>query len=318
VRLAAACLLAWLAPAHTQPYPAKLVRMVTGSLAGGGADITARQFAPRLAEVWGQQVLVDNRPGVTGMLANEITAKATPDGYTLLLQPGSFVTLSSILNARGGAWDPLRHLTPVVQVTSYAFVAALHPSVPARNVRELIAVAKAKPRSITFVSTGVGSNFHLMGELFKQRAGVDLWHVPYKGSPPAIVDLLAGRAELMFIHVPPVLPHIRNGRLRALAVTGTTVNPLLPGVPRVMDTLPGYEVAGSEGVFAPVGLARDIAQRINHSVTQVLNTPELKAAWAERAVEFTPNTPEQYAARVRDEFDKNALIIKQASIRAEM
>jgi tripartite-type tricarboxylate transporter receptor subunit TctC len=292
--------------------------MITGSVAGGGSDITARQIAPRLSELWGQQVLVDNRPGVAGMLANELTAKAAPDGYTLLLQPGSFVTLSSILNARGGAWEPLRHLAPVIQVTLYTFVAALHPSVPARNVKELIAVAKAKPKSITFVSSGVGSNFHLMGELFKLRAGVDLWHVPYKGSPPAIVDLLAGRAELMFIHVPPVLPYIRNGRLRALAVTGASTNPLLPGVPRVMDTLPGFDITGSEGLLAPLGLPRDIAQRINQTVTQVLSSNELKTVWADRSMEFVPNTPEQYGAKIREEFDKNAQVIKQAEIRADM
>ena len=181
-----------------------------------------------------------------------------------------------------------------------------------------IAVAKAKPKSLTFVSSGVGSNFHLMGELFKLRAGVDMWHVPYEGSPPAIVDLLAGRGELMFIHVPPVLPYIRSGRLRALGVTGATRNPLLPDVARVQDTLPGFEVIGSEGLLAPMGLPREIGLRLNAVVTQVLNTPELKASWNEKAVEFVPNMPEQYAAKIRDEFEKTAQIIKQAGIRADM
>ena len=241
-----------------------------------------------------------------------------PDGHTLLLQPGGFITLSAQLNARGGTWDTLKHLAPVIQVSSYSFVVAAHPSVPARNIRELIAVAKSKPKSLTFVSSGVGSNFHLMGELFKLRAGVDMWHVPYKGSPPAIVDLLAGRAELMFIHVPPVLPYIRNGRLRALAVTGATRNPLLPDVARVQDTIAGFEVLGSEGVLAPMGLPRDITQRVNTVITQVLNTPELKAAWADRAVEFLPNSAEQYGAKIRDEFEKTAQVIKQAGIRPDM
>ena len=315
--------MAWPLLTHTQtaPYPSKLVRMVTGSLAGGGTDITARQIAPKLSEILGQQVLVDNRPGLAGMLANELVAKAAPDGYTLLLQPGGFITLSAQLNARGGTWETLKHLAPVIQVSSYSFVVAAHPSVPARNIRELIAVAKSnnfKSRSLTFVSSGVGSNFHLMGELFKLRTGVDMWHVPYKGSPPAIVDLLAGRGELMFIHVPPVLPYIRNGRLRALAVTGATRNPLLPDVARVQDTIPGFEVIGSEGVLAPMGLAREITQRVNMEITQVLNTPELKAAWADRAVEFLPNTAEQYGAKIRDEFEKTSQVIKQAGIRADM
>lgn len=306
-----------LTSACAQPYPAKLVRLVTGSLAGGGADITARQIAPRLGEIFGQQVLVDNRAGVAGMLANELVAKAPADGYTLLLQPGGFITLSAQLNSRGGTWDTLKHLAPVIQVSSYAFVMTLHPSVPAKNVKELIAVAKARPGVLNFVSSGVGSNFHLMGELFKLRAGVDIVHVAYRGSPPAIVDLLAGRAELMFIHVPPVLQHIRNNRLRALAVTGATRNPLLPDVPRVMDTLPGYEVIGSEGLLAPLNTPRDIVARVNAAVTQVLNTSELKAAWSDKAVEFVPNTPEQYAAKVREEFERTAQIIKQAGIKPE-
>jgi tripartite-type tricarboxylate transporter receptor subunit TctC len=195
---------------------------------------------------------------------------------------------------------------------------ALHPSVPAKNVKELIAVAKAKPRALNFVSSGVGSNFHLMGELFKLRAGVDIVHVAYRGSPPAIVDLLAGRAELMFIHVPPVLQYIRNGRLRALAVTGPTRNALLPETPRVMDTLPGFEMIGSEGILAPFNTPREIVLRVNAAVAQVLATAELKTAWADKAVEFVPNTPEQYATKIREEFERTAQIIKQAGIKADM
>ena len=298
-------------------YPVKLVRMVTGSLAGGGSDITARQIAPKLGELFGQQVLVDNRPGVAGMLANELVAKAPADGHTLLLQPGGFITLSAHLNARGGSWETLKHLAPVIQVSAYSFVMALHPSVPAKNVKELIAVAKAKPRVLNFVSSGVGSNFHLMGELFKLRAGVDIVHVAYRGSPPAIVDLLAGRGEIMFIHAPAVLQYIRNGRLRALAVTGNTRNTLLPDVPRMMDTLPGYEVIGSEGILAPINTPRDVMARVNAAVTQVLATAELKTAWADKAVEFTPNTPEQYTAKIRDEFERTAQIIKQVGIKPE-
>jgi tripartite-type tricarboxylate transporter receptor subunit TctC len=308
------------AAARPVAYPAKLVRMVTGSLAGGGADITARQIATRLGEAFGQQVLVDNRPGVAGMLANELVAKAPADGYTLLLQPGGFITLSAHLNARSatsGSWETLKHLAPVIQVSSYAFVMALHPSVPAKSVKELIAVAKAKPRALNFVSSGVGSNFHLMGELFKLQAGVDIVHVAYRGSPPAIVDLLAGRGELMFIHVPPVLPYIRNGRLRALAVTGAARNPLLPEVPRMMDTLPGYEVVGSEGLLAPFHTPRDIVARVNAATAQVLVMPELKSAWADKAVAFEPNSPEQYAVKIREEYERTAQIIKQAGIKPE-
>ncbi len=305
------------AQAQTPVYPVKLVRLATGSLAGGGSDITARQIAPKLGEVWGQQVLVDNRPGVAGMLANEWVAKAPPDGYTLLLQPGGFITPSAHLNSRGGSWETLKHLAPVIQVSTYSFVMVLHPSVPAKSVKELIAVAKAKPGALNFVSSGVGSNFHLMGELFKLRAGVDMVHVAYRGSPPAIVDLLAGRGEIMFIHAPAVLQYIRNGRLRALAVTGAARNALLPDVPRMMDALPGYEVIGSEGILAPLHTPRDLVARINATVAQVLAAAELKVAWADKAVDFVPNTPEQYTAKIRDEFDRTAQIIKQAGIQAD-
>jgi tripartite-type tricarboxylate transporter receptor subunit TctC len=301
---------------HAQTYPVKPVRMVTGSSAGGGADITARAIAQRLADALAQQVIVDNRPGAAGMLANELTARQAADGYTLLLQPGSFVTLSTQLNVKT-PWDPLKHLAPIVQVSSYDFVLVVHPSVPARSVKELIAVAKAKPRALSFVSTGVGSNFHLAGELFKLRAGVDMWHVPYKGSPPAIVDLIAGRAEVMFIHAIAINQYVKNGRLRALAVTGGKPNPVLPDLPPVASTLPGFELTGSEGLFAPLNLPRDLVTRLNVTVSNILAGAELKEAWAAKGVEFAPNTPEQYAARVRDDYDKAAAVIKAASIKAE-
>ncbi len=313
------CLLAvaGVGAAHAQ-YPSKLIRLVTGSAAGGGSDITARQLGPKLTEVWGQPVLVDNRPGLAGMLANEIVAKAPADGYTLLLQPGGFITLSPQLNAKGGAWDTLRHLAPVIQVSSYTFVLVVHPSVPAKTVKELIAVAKTAPRALSFVSSGVGSNFHLSGELFKLRAGIDMWHVPYKGSPPAIVDLIAGRADMMFVHIPAVLQYIRNGRLRALGLTGSKRSSLLPGVPTIAEAaLPGYAIVGSEGLLAPAATPRDIVAKINTTVAAVLATPELKETWVSKGVELAPNTPEQYAARLRDEYDKTAAVIKAAKIKSD-
>jgi tripartite-type tricarboxylate transporter receptor subunit TctC len=304
--------------AEAQSYPSKLVRLVTGSAAGGGSDITARQIAPKLAEAFGQQVLVDNRPGLAGMLANELVGKAPADGYALLLQPGGFITLSPQLNAKAGKWETLRYLAPVIQVSSYTFVLVIHPSVPAKTVKELIAVAKATPRALSFVSSGVGSNFHLSGELFKLRAGIDMWHVPYKGSPPAIVDLIAGRAEMMFVHIPAVLQYVRNGRLRALGLTGTKRSALLPEVPTIAEAaLPGYDIVGSEGLLAPAGTPRDIIAKLNATVAAILATQELKEIWAGKGVEFAPNTAEQYSAKLRDEYEKTAAVIKAAGIKAE-
>ncbi len=314
--LLACALLAAAIATHAQTYPVKPVRLVTGSSAGGGADITARAIAQRLADAMAQQVIVDNRPGAAGMLANEFTARQPADGYTLLLQPGSFVTLSTQLNVKA-PWDPLKHLAPIVQVSSYDFVLVVHPSVPARSVKELIAVAKARPRALSFVSTGVGSNFHLAGELFKLRAGVDLWHVPYKGSPPAIVDLIAGRAEVMFIHAIAINQYVKSGRLRALGVTGTKPNPVLPQAPPIAAILPGYELTGSEGLFAPLNPPRHLAMRLNTTISTLLASSELKEAWAAKGVEFAPNTPEQYAVRVRDDYDKAASVIKAAGIKPE-
>ena len=302
---------------EAQQYPSKVVRLVTGSSAGGGADVTTRAIQQRLIPALGVQIIVDNRPGVAGMIANEYVAKAAPDGYTLLLQPGSFVTVSTNLNSKV-PWDPLKHLAPIIQVSAYDFVLVVHPSVPAKSVKELIAVARSKPGALSFVSTGVGSNFHLAGELFKLRGKLDMWHVPYKGSPPAIVDLISGRAEVMFIHVPVVLQYVRSGRLRALGVTGRARNPLLPEVPTISEAaLPGYEITGWEGIFAPSGTPRETIAKLSATVASILATAEMKELWVTKAVDFVPNTPEQFAGRIRDEFDKTAALVKAVGIKPE-
>lgn len=300
-----------------QPYPSKVVRVVTGSIAGGGADITGRPIAQRMSDLFGIQVIVDNRPGAAGMIANELVGKAAPDGYTLLMNPGSFVTISTRLNSQV-PFDPLEHLVPVVQVSAYQFVLVVHPSVPAKNIKELIAVARAKPKALTFVSTGVGSNFHLGGEMFRLKAGVELWHVPYKGSPPAIVDLLAGRADMMVIGLNAVMPFIKSGRLRALGVTSTRRSTLLPDVPTIAEAgLPDYELNGWEGMFAPARTPREIVARLNSTIANILATPEMKELWTGKGVEFIPNTPEQFAAKVRDDYEKTGRLIKAAGIKLE-
>ena len=298
-------------------YPARLIRVVTGSTAGGGADIAARQIVPRLSEALKTQVIVDNRPGVAGMIANEFVSRAAPDGYTLLMQPGSFMIVSSILNAKG-AWDPNRSLAPVIQVGTYGFVFVVHPSVPARSVQEFIAVAKARPGAITFVSTGVGSNFHLAAELFKIRARVDLWHVPYKGSPAAILDLVAGRADTTFMQAQSLLPHISAGKLRVLGVTGPRRNPLLPDVPTIAEAgVRGYELTGTEWLMAPAGTPPDILAKLNATVTQILDTPEMKEVWANKGNEFAPGSPEQFVDRLQQEYDRIAAVIREAGVKPE-
>ena len=305
------------ADASAQQYPSKVVRLVTGSAPAGGADLTARALQQKLVPALGGQVIVDNRPGVAGMIANEYTGKAPADGYTLLLQPGSFVTVSPLLNARP-PWDTLRHLAPIIQVSGYDFVLVAHPSVPAANARQLIAFARKKPGSITFASTGVGSNFHLAGELFKLEGKLDMLHVSYRGSAAAVIDLISGRVDTMFVHVATVREHINSGRLRPVAVTGTRRNPLLPNVQTLDESgLKGYEITGWEGVFAPAGTPREIIGKLNQALAAILVTPEMKDAWTAKAVEYTPNTPEQFAAKLRSDYEKTAALIKAAGIKPE-
>jgi tripartite-type tricarboxylate transporter receptor subunit TctC len=313
--LCASILLPVVAPA--QPFPSKPVRLVTGSQAGGGTDITARAIQQAVAPLLGVPVVIDNRPGTAGMVANDFVAKQPPDGHTLLIQPGSFVTISPQLNA-SPRWDTMKHLAAVVQVSTYDLVLVAHPSVPARNVKELIAVARAKPGMISFASSGVGSNFQLAGELLKLEAKVDMLHVAYRGSPPAVLDLVAGRVDTMFVHVPTVKGHIDAGRLRALAMTGTRRSALLPQVPTIAESgLKAYEISGIEGIFAPIGTPREIVARLNSVVGGALSTPEMKASWASKGIEFVPNTPEQFAAKVQFDYDKTAALIKAADIRPE-
>jgi tripartite-type tricarboxylate transporter receptor subunit TctC len=301
--------------AWSQPYPSKLIRMVSGSTPAGAADVTARQIAPRLAEAMKVQIIVDNRPGVAGMIANEFVSKSAPDGHTLLMQPGSFMTVTAVLNGRG--WNPTIALSPAIQLSTYGFLLAVHPSVPARSVKEFIAAARSKPAAITFLSTGVGSNFHLAGELFQLRAKVKLWHVPYKGSPPAIIDLISGRGDSTFMQVPSLLPHIKDGKLRPLGVTSPARNPLLPDVPPIADTLPGYELSGTEWLMAPGGTPQEILARLNSAVTAILETPDMKALWATKGNQFAPNTPEQAAARFKQEYERVASMIKEAGVKPE-
>ena len=300
-----------------QTWPTKIVRVVTGSVAGGGADVTGRPIAQRMSEILKQQVIIDNRPGAAGLLANDLVAKAAPDGYTLLLTPGSFLIITSYLNARP-PYNPQTVLTAVVQADTYNFVVVVHPSVPAKNAKELLAVAKSKPGALTFVSSGVGSNFHLAGELFKLRGNVDMLHVSYKGSPQAIIDLIAGRADVMFVGIPAVMPHIKSGRLRAVGTTGLKRNALFPDLPTVAESaLPGYEIVGWEGFFAPIGTPREIVSRVNAMVNEILQTPEMRELWASKGVDFVPNTVEQFTARVRDDYENTGRLIKAAGIKAE-
>ena len=287
-----------------QSYPTKPVHLFTGSAPGGGADQTSRVIAERLSRMLKEQVIVENRPGATGMIANRLVGNAAPDGYTLLLEPSSFVAISPHLNAKDG-WDPTKRLAPIIQVSAYGFVLVVHPSVPARSVKELIDLARKKPGVLNFASSGVGSNFHLAAELFKLGSGINIVHIPYRGSSAATVDLIAGRADLMFGLIPLAYPYIKQGRLRALAVTAKTRNVLLPDTPTVDKAgLPGYEVLSWEGVYAPAGTPTEIITRLNSAIGTIVNSAEVKKIWANKGVETVIGTPRQLGERLRADYER--------------
>lgn len=312
-----ACCAVLAQPAGAQPYPARPVRVVVGSPAGSIADVLARPIAQRLSEMLGQQVLVDNRPGATGIIANELVAKAQPDGYALLVSPISFLVVNPHLNPRL-PYDPFRDFAPITQISVFHHVLVVHPSVPAKSVKELIALARSKPGAMNFASSGVGSGFHLAGEMFRSMARVDIVHVPFKGTPSVVIDLLAGRVDMTFIGLLLVQGHIKAGKLRALAVTGLKRDPLLPDVPTVDESgLRGFEIAGGHAVFAPAGTPRDLVDRLNAAIVKILGTPEMRELWANQGMEVVTGTPEQLAARMRDDHAKYGRLIKAAGIKPE-
>lgn len=280
-------------------------------------DILVRPIGQRMSEIFGQPLVLDNRPGATGIIAMELVAKSPADGYTLLATPGSAITSSPHLHVRMPI-DALRDFTPIVQIGAFSYVLIAHPGVPAKNVRELIALAKARPRVLTYASTGLGSGFHLAGELFSAMANVRLVHVPYKGGPPAVTDMLGGRIDLMFYSLAVAQPQIRAGKLRALAVTGLKRDPLLPEIPTVDEAgLRGYEIGGWHGLLAPAATPREVIGTLNATVMTMLASPEMRQLWASQGMEVVPNTPEQFAARIRADYEKYGRLIKAAGIKPE-
>jgi tripartite-type tricarboxylate transporter receptor subunit TctC len=304
--------------AHAQSvYPAKPIRLVLGFPAGTNVDVLARPIAQRMTEMLGQPVVVDNRPGATGLIANEFVAKAPPDGYTLLVAPGSSLTSAPHLKLKM-PYDALKDFAPIIQINSFPQVLIVNPTVPAISVRDLIAIARAKPGMLTFGSSGTGSAFHLAGELFKSMAKVDMLHVPYKGGNLALNDLLGGRLDLMFYSLAIANPQIKAGKLRAIAVTGLKRDPLQPQVPTVDESgLKGYEIIGWHGFLAPAATPQEIVRRVNATVAKILGTAEIRELWASQGMEVVINTPEQFAQRIRSDYEKYGRIVQAVGIRPE-
>jgi len=297
-------------------YPAKPIRVIVGFPPGSGADITARVIGAKAGEALAQQVIVDNRPGAASNIAAELSAKAPPDGYTLFIG-----TVANTINATlypKLPFDFARDFAPVALTTAAPNVLVVHPSVPAKSVKELVALAKGRPGQLNFASSGTGTAPHLSGELFKALAGVNLVHIPYKGSPPAVTDLMAGEVALMFSPSSTVLPHVKSGRLRALAVTTASRLPSLPDLPTVAESgLKGYETITWFGFVAPAKTPPAVVTRLNAEIVKVLALPDVRNQFRIQGIEVLGGTPEQFASTIRDEIAKWAKVIRLSGAKAE-
>jgi len=316
--IAAVILVTATAPAQgAESYPARAVRMVVGFPPGGTTDIMGRIAAQKLSETFGQQVIVDNRPGAGGNIATELVARSAPDGYTLLASPGSTLTINPSLYAKLG-FDTLRDFAPVTILAEVPNLLVVHPSLPARSVKELIALARSRPGQLNYASTGAGQSTHLSMELFKSMARVDLNHVPYKGSAPALTDLIGGQVTLMFDNMPTALPHAKSGRLRPLAVSTARRAAVFPELPTVAEAaLPGFEVSVWFAVLAPAQTPRDLVQRPNGVLAKALQASDVKTRLADQGAEAVGNTPEQFTDVIRADLAKWAKVIQAAGIRLE-
>ena len=302
--------------AWAQNFPLKPMRIVVPVGAGGINDIVSRLIGQKLSDSWGQPVLIENRPGAGGIVGSEIVAKASPDGYTLLMVYSSHPVNPS-LYARL-PYDTVRDFEPVVMVNTVNLVLVVNASVPVKSVPELIALAKAQAGKLNYGAVGTGSLGHLAAVAFRQMAGIDIVHIPYKGAPQVSAALLSGDASMFFDSPITALPFISSGRTRALAVTSAVRSSALPDVPTMAESgLPGYEVLGWNGLVAPGGTPRAIITRLNTEIVRILRTPEVTDLLGKQGVDVVAGTPEQFATAIRTDIDKWARIVKEAGIRAE-
>ena len=314
--VALACALAAVA-APAQQYPAKPVRWIVPFPPGGGTDVISRAIAQKLTEAWGQQVIADNRPGSGGTIGLAAATKSPADGYTVVLGQLANVAIAPALYTRL-PYDPVKELQPVTLVLSAPLILVAHPSLPAKNTRELLALARAKPDAITFGSPGNGTTGHLAAEVIKSTTGVKMTHVPYKGASPAITGLLGGEIAIYVSSIPPALPFMKAGRLKALGVTSAKRTATLPDVPTIAESgLPGYEVTNWYGVMVPAGVPKEILARLHTEIVRILQLPDVRQRFAGEGGDVAPNTPEQFAAFIRSEITKWDKAVKDSGARVD-
>jgi tripartite-type tricarboxylate transporter receptor subunit TctC len=312
-----ACAALTLSTAACAQYPAKPVRMVVPFPAGGPTDIVGRTIGQKLNEALGQPVIIDNRAGAGGVIGTEQVAKAPPDGYTILLGSISGLAVAmSLLPNRG--YDSLRDFAPVTQAVTVTNILVVHPSLPVRNVRDLLALARTRPSKLNYASSGSGTVTHLAGELFKTLGHVDIVHVPFKGGAPALTALMSGEVEMSYENSLIVVPHIRAGRLRALAVTGGQRSKLMPELPTIAESgLPGYNASGWYGFVVPAAVPKDIVARLSADITRILRMPDVIERLSGQGAEPIGGTPEQFGAFIRTEIEKWSKLVATAKMKAD-
>lgn len=304
------------AAAMAQSYPTKPIRLIVPLAPGGPSDILARTVAQKLTESLGQPVVVDNRSGAGGSLGTEIAVKSPPDGYTIILVSNSLSINPSLYPKL--PYDPVRDLQPIALLAEAPYMLVTHPLLPVKSVKGLIALAKARRGQLNYASGGSGTGPHLAMEVFKLMAGIDMTHIPYKGAGPAMIDLIAGQAQVMFANIIASLPFIRSGRMKALAVSSAKRSPAAPEIPAVAESgLAGFNESGQHGILAPAGTPREVVQRLNAEIVKALNLPEIKERLASEGAAIVGSTPEHYAAVIRSDVAKWAKVIKSSGIRAD-
>ena len=310
--LAAVCAIPFNAAAQADKYPSRPVRMLVPFAPGGGTDITARLIAANVTTAFGQQVIVDNRAGGGGTMGAEMAVRAAPDGYTVIMVSGSYGTNAALYPL---TYDPVKDIQPIVMIGDTGFVLSLHQGVPAKSVQELITYAKANPGKLNFASTGTGSITHFATELFNLLAATKMTHIPYKGTGPALADLLGGQVQLIFGAMPATIPHVKTGKLRGIGVTTAKRTPALPDTPAIGEVVKDYEAALWYGLWGPKGLPKPIVTRWNQEVAKSLQTEEMKKRLAADGVEPAGGPPEQFLDVIARDVEKWKKVVKAANIK---
>lgn len=303
---------------HAQTFPAKTVRVLVGFAPGGSTDLTARVFAQELNKLWGTQVVVDNRPGASGMIAAELAAKAAPDGYTWLVSPQTSIVVAPLIFKKV-PYEPMKDFAPVAVIGSTPQLLVIHPSLPPRTFKEFAAFVKNNAQNLTYASGGFGSTPHMAGELLNTSLKVRVAHVPYKGENPGVLDLLGGQIPYMFSNFPIVLPHVHAGKLRALAITSPKRSPLAPEFPTVAESgIPGFDTATWSGLYVPASTPRELVRRIHGDIYKIMNAPEFKKRMLQQGIDQSDaDTPEKHAAFLKSELVRWGRVIEEAGVRVE-